>query len=181
MSIIEIIAVLFSLASVILTIKNKVWCWPVGIVGIFFYMILFLQHNIVGNAILQLLFIAQSVYGWYKWGEPSKYPIKWLDSGSRESLIGATGLLAVLFSIIIQNKGGQNPYLDGTTTALSIMAMLLMAYRKIESWILWMIADVIFIIFFYINGLYLSSGIYTVFLILAIFGLFEWRKSIKMG
>ena len=179
MSIIEIIAVVFSLISVILTVKNNVWCWPVGIVGIFFYMILFLQHNIMGNALLQLLFIAQSAYGWYKWGEPSKYPIKWLSGGSRESVVGATGLLVILFSIIIQNKGGQNPYLDGSTTALSIMAMLLMAYRKIDAWVLWIIADLIFIGFFYINGLYLSSGIYVIFLILATLGLFEWKKSIK--
>jgi len=194
MSIVEITAVVFSLLSVILTIKNNIWCWPVGIIGIIFYMILFYQHNIFGththtqhththththNMLLQTLFIVQSIFGWYNWNKPSKYPIKWLSGGSKESVLGITGLLIVLFSIIIKNKGGHSPYLDGTTTALSVVAMLLMAYRKIESWILWIIADIIFIIFFYINELYLSSGIYSVFLILAILGLFEWKKSIK--
>ena len=126
--------------------------------------------------LLQTLFIVQSIFGWYNWNKPSKYPIKWLSGGSKESVLGITGLLIVLFSIIIKNKGGHSPYLDGTTTALSVVAMLLMAYRKIESWILWIIADIIFIIFFYINELYLSSGIYSVFLILAILGLFEFRS-----
>ena len=179
MSIVEITAVVFSLLSVILTVKNNIWCWPVGIIGIIFYMILFYQHNIFGNMLLQTLFIVQSIFGWYNWNKPSKYPIKWLSGGSKESVLGITGLLIVLFSIIIKNKGGHSPYLDGTTTALSVVAMLLMAYRKIESWILWIIADIIFIVFFYINELYLSSGIYSVFLILAILGLFEWKKSIK--
>ena len=179
MNIIEVIAVLFSLASVILTVKNKVWCWPVGIIGIIFYTILFFQYNIIGNALLQFLFIGQSLYGWYNWNKPSKYPIKWVSKENRESILGATGLLAVLFSMIINNKGGQSPYFDGITTSLSIMAMLLMAYRKIDAWVIWIIADILFIIFFYINGLYLSSGIYAIFLILATLGLFEWRKSIK--
>lgn len=179
MSIIEIMAVLFSLASVILTIKNKVWCWPIGIIGTIFYMILFFQHNIIGNTLLQSIFIGQSLFGWYNWNKPSKYPIRWIDNNNRKIIMVMTAMIMVITSIVIQQRGGEYPYFDGTTTTLSIMSMILMAYRKVEAWILWIITDLIFIIFFYIKELYLSSGIYFIFLILATIGLLEWRKNIK--
>ena len=180
MSVIEIIAVLFSLASVFLTVKKSIWCWPVGIVGIIFYSILFYQHGIWGNMWLQALFIGQSILGWYNWNKPSKYPIKWIDTSNRTTVFGLTALLAALVYSITKNAGGQMPYFDGLTTSLSIVAMLLMAYRKIDNWLFWIAADIIFIGFFYSVGMYLSAIVYLVFLLLCIIGLIEWKKNIKM-
>lgn len=179
MSIIEIIAVVFSLLSVVLTVKNNILCWPVGIVGIVFYMILFAQNQIWGNMALQILFVVQSIVGWCNWNEKSKYPIKWISKESRWNLLAVSVLLFILFFMIIRNHGGKMPYFDGVTTTLSVMAMVLLSYRKIDTWIFWIITDVIFIWFFYINSLYLSSAVYLVFLVLAISGFLQWRKSIK--
>lgn len=180
MEIIEIIAVLFSLASVILTVKNNIWCWPIGIIGIIFYMILFGENQIWGNMYLQAIFICQSILGWYNWKKPSKYPIKYVALHDRLSIFGLTVILTMIISLIMMKIGGRMPYFDGLTTSLSIMAMILLAYRKIENWIYWIIADVIFIWFFYVNELYLSSGIYSIFLLLSISGLLKWRKSIRV-
>jgi nicotinamide mononucleotide transporter len=181
MNMIETIAVVFSFLSVILTIRNNIWCWPVGIIGVVFYMVLFEQNQIWGNMSLQVLFIIQSILGWYNWNKPSKYPIKWLSEGNRSSLFAMSVLFFLLMSIALENYGDKMPYFDASTTSLSIIGMVLLSYRKIESWIFWIIADAIFVWFFYINELYLSSIIYLIFLILAISGLLQWRKSIKVG
>lgn len=179
MSLIEILAVTFSLLSVILTVKNNIFCWPVGILGSIFYMYLFLQGNIYGNSLLQVVFIGQSVLGWYNWGNPSKYPIRWIDRNSLPTVILTSILLIIIISMTISENGGKMPLLDGITTSLSIMGIVLVSYRKIDSWIFWIITDLFFIYFFYINGLFLSSIIYFIFLILAIIGLFSWIKKVN--
>jgi len=180
MNIIEIIAVLFSLISVILTVKNNIWCWSTGIIGIIFYAIIFYQNQLWGNMSLQILFISQSMLGWYNWNRPSKYPTKWLQKKNRMLIFSTTSALAILVYIFTKGLGGKMPYFDGLTTSLSIMAMMLMAYRKIDNWILWIIVDIIFIWFFYTNALYLSSVVYFIFLLLSISGLLQWKKSIKV-
>lgn len=179
MNLIEIIAVLFSLSSVILTVKNNIWCWYTGLIGILFYSIIFYQNQLWGNMCLQGLFILQSLIGIFNWNKPIKYPTKWVEKQNRMLLFSGTSLLAVLVYIITKAMGGNMPYFDALTTSLSIMAMMLMAYRKIDNWILWIIVDVIFIWFFYTNGLYLSSIIYFIFLLLSISGLLQWKRSIK--
>lgn len=179
MNIIEIIAVIFSLLSVVLTIRNNIWCWFTGIIGIIFYSILFYQNQLWGNMSLQVLFISQSMLGWWNWNESSKYPIKWVKPENRQTVIVICILLFLLVSTISKNHGGKMPYFDGITTSLSIMGMVLLAYKKIDAWIFWIIADIIFIYLFYLSGLYLSSIIYSIFLILSILGLLQWRKSIK--
>lgn len=179
MNIIEIIAVVFSLISVILTVKNNIWCWYTGIIGIIFYSIIFYQNQLWGNMFVQSLFILQSILGIINWNKPIKYPTKWLDKRNRMITFSATSLLCVLIFIITKAMGGNMPYFDALTTSLSIMAMMLMAYRKIDNWILWIIVDVIFVWFFYTNGLYLSSIIYFIFLLLSISGLLKWKRSIR--
>jgi len=180
MNLIEIIAVLFSLSSVILTVKNNIWCWYTGLIGILFYSIIFYQNQLWGNMCLQGLFVLQSLLGIINWNKPIKYPTKWIDKKNRMVLFSGTSLLAVFVYIITKSADGHMPYFDALTTSLSIMAMMLMAYRKIDNWILWIIVDVIFVWFFYTNGLYLSSVIYFIFLLLSISGLLQWRKNIKM-
>lgn len=179
MNIIEIIAVIFSLVSVILTVKNNILCWYTGIIGIIFYSIIFYQNQLWGNMSLQGLFILQSILGIVNWNKPIKYPTKWIEKQNRMVLFSGTSLLAVLVFIITKSMGGNMPYFDALTTSLSIMAMMLMAYRKIDNWILWIIVDVIFVWFFYTNGLYLSSIIYFIFLLLSISGLIQWKRGIK--
>lgn len=174
---IEIIAVVFSLLSVVLSIKNNILTWPVGIVGIIFYTILFYQNEIWGNMNLQFLFILQSIHGWYNWGKPNKYKISWLENS--KNLISTTILLTIFVTIILLSINDKVPYFDGITTSLSIIGIILLSFRKIETWLYWVVADSIFVWFFITEKLYLSALVYFIFLLLAILGLKEWKKIIK--
>lgn len=126
---------------------------------------------------LQLLFVAQSLYGWYNWKKDRTIlPIEKLENHDVYLFAITTGLLSFFLSYILLMTGDKEPYLDGITTGLSIMATLLLIFKKIDNWYYWIIADVLYIYLFYSQGLYWSTGIYFVFLLLAISGLKTWKK-----
>ncbi len=172
---IEIFAVLFSLISVILTVISNKHCWTVGIIGIIFYAILFYQTALWGNFILQFLFLIQSGIGLYNWSKRDYRQPKFVKKYWK-LLISApiVYLISLAFTL---NFESTLPYLDALTTTFSIIAMYLIAKKKIEGWIFWILIDIIYVIMFFNLSLYLSSVIYFIFLILAISGLIKWIKN----
>lgn len=172
---IEFIAALFTIASVILTIKANKLCWPVGIVGIIFYMIIFYQHSLWSNFYLQFIFIIQSILGIINWNKSEKkLPITWVKN--KINIVIMILLIYPLFFYI--SKNGSMPHLDSITT-FSVIATGLLIYKKIDAWIFWLLVDIISVFMFYKSGLYLSMGIYVIFTITAIIGLKEWSMSKK--
>ena len=173
---IEIIAVTFSLLSVLFAVKNNIFTWPIGIIGMTFYGIFFYQNHIWGNMFLQIIFFIQSIYGWRKWDITNSNKIEWLEKKDRNILAISSFLLTIFITYILIITGDKSPYFDGITTSLSLIAMILLAKKKIDTWL---IVDILFVIFFLNEGNYLSSITYFVFLILAITGLKQWKRNIK--
>jgi nicotinamide mononucleotide transporter len=176
---IEIIASVFSLLSVIFAVKNNILTWPLAIVGVTFYSIFFYQNHIWGNMFLQIPFFVQSIYGWSKWDVIKNTKVEWLEKRDRNILVISSLLLTTLITSVLIMTGDKSPYFDGITTSLSLIAMTLLAKRKIDTWFYWIIADILFVAFFLNEEQYLSSITYFVFLILAITGLKQWKKNIK--
>ena len=177
---IEIIAVIFSLLSVVFAVKNNILTWPFAIVGVTFYGIFFYQNHIWGNMFLQIPFLFQSIYGWTKWDETNEIKVEQLEKHDRNILAISSFLLTTLITFTLIMTGDKSPYFDGITTSLSLIAMTLLAKKKIDNWQYWITADFLFVIFFLNEEDYLSSITYFVFLILAITGLKQWKKNIKM-
>jgi len=178
---IEIVAVAASLLCVLLTIYKNKLCWPVGIVGILAYMWIFYQNGHMGNTALQLVFLGQSFLGWYNWHYNVKKEFKFFNKILtntnykkilKYSLIFNALLLSFLFSI-----GGTDPVLDSISTALSLTGMLMLAYKKYQAWYLWILADIIYVIMFALNGELLLMSNYIIFLGLATWGLFKWKRE----
>jgi nicotinamide mononucleotide transporter len=176
---VESIAVIFSLLSVILTTKKNQLCWPVGIIGVIFYGYIFYQNRDWSNLLLQFFFIIQSIYGWINWNKSETKNISSLETYERFNLIITS--FVVFFCLFLTNKvfSGSFTELDALTSTLSIFGMLLLSKSKIEAWFFWILADMIYIYFFFLNQLYLSSILYFIFLILATYGYFNWEKQIK--
>jgi nicotinamide mononucleotide transporter len=178
-NLVEIIAVIFSLLSVVFAVKNNILTWPFAIVGVTFYGIFFYQNHIWGNMFLQIPFIIQSIYGWTKWDEINEIKVEQLEKHDRNILAISSFLLTTFITFILIMTGDKSPYFDGITTSLSLIAMALLAKKKIDTWLYWITADFLFVIFFLNEEDYLSSITYFVFLILAITGLKQWKKNIK--
>jgi nicotinamide mononucleotide transporter len=171
----EKIAVLFSLLSVILTTRKNALCWPVGIVGVIAYGYIFYQNRDWSNFLLQFFFILQSILGWLNWNK-SETSVSSLETHERFRFI--IGSFVVFFCLFIVNKvfSGSFTELDALTATLSIFGMFLLSKSKIEAWFFWILADIIYIYFFFLNQLYLSSALYFLFLILTTYGYFNWKK-----
>ena len=167
----ESIAVIFSLLSVWFTSKENKLCWPVGILGVIGFMIIFYQTKDWGNFFLQFVFLFQSIKGWLNWNENELKITNW----SLNDKI----LISILSPIILTLFYTNLELLDSVTTTLSLIGLYLLTNKRLQSWFFWIIADLLYIILFYQNQLYLSSGLYFIFLILTTYGFINWKKEIK--
>ena len=181
MNITEVFAVLFLLLSVGFAVKNNILTWPTGIISNVIYMYIFYNLNIFGNTFIQAVFILQSIDGWYKWKHNNTRKISELDTMDLTKTIIATVVLSFLVYFFLVLTDSKSPILDSSTTAISIMGVILLSLKKVESWYFWILTDIIYIWFFIKEGLYLSSLTYIIILILAIIGLIQWEKDLKMA
>ncbi len=132
--------------------------------------------------LLQVVFILQGLYGWYNWKysteREKELNVSYLNNLQRILYVAGTLLFAFLWSYILINyTNASTPYVDALVSTISLTANWLMAKKKTDNWVLWIIADMIYVVLFWYKELYLSSGIYFVFLLLAIKGLIDWNKK----
>jgi nicotinamide mononucleotide transporter len=180
----EIFAVVFGLVSVLLTIRESIWCWPTGIISVTLYVLVFYKAKLYGETGLQIVFIALQVYGWYEWlrgGEgKTELHITRLQFGqaARLALIAFAG--TTLMGYLLGAKTDASlPFLDSTVTVLSLLAQWMLAKKLLENWLVWIAVDVLSIGIYFYKGLYISTMLYATFLALATFGFIGWRKTLK--
>jgi nicotinamide mononucleotide transporter len=186
---IEYIAVIFTLACVYYTIKNKVVAWPLGIVGVSAYLWLFYSIDLYAEVVTQIVFLGQSFYGWYNWmkvGDKPAAPITRLFSEVDTKMVyhitsvvlGATLLVYWLIMALYYNgiiTQPSVPIIDSFTTATSLVANYYLAKRYIENWYLWIFVDLIYVGMFFYKEVYLTAGLYLLFFFMAIQGYRKWK------
>jgi nicotinamide mononucleotide transporter len=181
----EIVADLTGLASVWLVVRGNIWTWPWGIVSVILFWWVFQSQRLFANAGLQIFcFLPLSVYGWWAWQKlgpthNNDLPIATISLQGRAGWALATVGFSILMSLWMSAIHDASPILDGTTTAISIVAQYLQARKWFENWILWILADVIYLYLFPSQHLYITSALYFLFLILATRGAFEWSKIMR--
>jgi nicotinamide mononucleotide transporter len=194
MSYVEFIGTILYLWSVWLIAKRNILTWAVGIVSVLLYMILFYQIRLYSDTIEQIYYLGASVYGWWVWNKSPKDDGQITDvkySNSRNLILWVifTGIISVIFGYFMSQvhlffpmifpEAASFPYLDAITTIMSFSAMWLMAKKKIESWIYWIIVDVIGIWLYFVKDVKFLSLLYLILLIMAVNGLRMWHKSIQ--
>ncbi|MCB9233716.1 MAG: nicotinamide mononucleotide transporter [Bacteroidia bacterium] len=184
----ELTAVLFSLACVVLSMRRHILNWPAGLIGVSAYFLLFFQAKLYADMGLQVIFFVQGIYGWINWQQSQKaeqqteVPIARLSLRGRIIYLGAMGGgITGLYFALRHFTDAAMPLWDTTASVSSLTANWLMARRVVESWILWILADILYIGLFMNRELYLSSGIYVVFLGLSTWGLLRWMKELKQS
>jgi nicotinamide mononucleotide transporter len=182
----EVLAVVFSLVCVLLTIKENIWQWLVGIFGVIFYIVVFYQAKLYANMWLQVVFIVLQLYGWYEWlyGGKGKTELKISRSSLQLNFlmvvlaIAGTTAMGYGFAKFTDNE---NPFVDSAVTVLSLIAQWMLAKKYLENWLFWILVNVLTISMSLSHKpmLLLTAGLYALFFILAILGFLEWRKSYK--
>lgn len=192
MSYVELIGTLLYLWSVWLISRRRLLTWPVGIVSVLLYMVLFYQIQLYSDTIEQLYYLGASIYGWVFWNRSSRDKDQIIDVAysNRRAIIfwiSITGVVSILVGILMGKihlflpllfpEAASFPFLDAVTTIMSFTAMWLMAKKKIESWLYWIVVDVIGIWLYFIKDVKLISLLYVILLVMAINGLRSWHKA----
>jgi nicotinamide mononucleotide transporter len=180
----EAIAVVFGLLSVWYAKKANILVYPTGIVSVLIYVYICYYAGLYADMGINFFYFIVSIYGWYKWTKKDDFA-QVLPIG-RCAVAGHIwgGVLTIVLFVILQYilrefTDSTVPYWDSFTTAIFIVGMLLMALKKIENWIYWIIGDLVSIPLYFHKELLLTSFQYFVFLILAVMGYLAWREKLK--
>ena len=181
----EILAVIFGIASVWYAKKESIWVYPTGIISTAIYVYICYQFTLYGDLIINIYYTLMSIYGWYMWTRLIKGDHIEITKSSRKDLIKALGIFisTAAFVIVVYlyyNRFDRiTDYFDTFTTGIFFAAMWMMANKKIEHWLLWIGGNIISIPLYFIKGLGFSGIQFTIFLGLAILGYIEWKKSLN--
>ena len=179
---IEITAVASGLLCVWLTTRQNIWCWPVGLVMVALYIVIFWQAKLYSDMGLQVVYVGLQVFGWHQWlrGGPrqSRLEVRRVSAVPAFAwAIGATACIVALGYVMHTKTDAALPYWDAVTTVLSLVAQVWMARKVLESWAIWIVVDVLSIGIYAVKGLHLTAGLYAVFLVLAVMGFVAWKRS----
>jgi nicotinamide mononucleotide transporter len=180
----EMTAVVFGLLSVIYTIRQSMWCWPTGLINVILYVLIFFRAALYSDVVLQVIYVPLQLYGWYHWlrGNPNgpDLPITRLTSFAVCIWTAVAVNLIVLDGYIMQRYfNAALPYWDAAIAVLSLIAQYLLARKVLENWLIWIAVDILALGVYTAKGLYLTTGLYGVYLILATIGLIAWLKSFQ--
>lgn len=184
--VLEIVAVLFGFLSVWFSKQNKVLVFPTGMISTSIFVYLLFQWGLLGDMMINGYYFIMSVYGWYIWTR--KVDASHVTPISRATTLekkqsGLIFLATIIFVFIVyyyNNKWTSwTAYVDTLTTAIFFVGMWLMARRKIENWIYWIIGDIISVPLYLYKGLAFTAFQYLGFTFIAIYGYIAWKKHLS--
>ena len=179
---IEIAATVFGLFCVWFAIRQNILCWPTGLIQVLLFIVIFYRVKLYSDLILHVIYVFMQIYGWYHWlrggSERGELSVTTFPASIMTfwAIVGAVGTASWGFLMGTWTDAAL-PYADAFTTVMSLIAQWLMARKKLESWYFWIAVDVVAIFVYAYKELYFTTGLYSVFLILAVSGLLAWRKS----
>ena len=189
MSYLECFGTLTGLVTVWLAAKANIWTWPTGLVNNVAFFVIFYRVQLYSDMFLQVYFFGVSLYGWWNWHrQPVRANKNVTVLPARQRVLLA---LLTLLSVGILGYGmsrihgyfprvfpqpASYPYADAFTAVLSVVATVLMADKRLECWILWILVDVASVGLYAVKGIHLISLEYAVFLGICSVGLFQWTK-----
>ena len=197
----ETFATVLGIMSVFFSIKKNIWVYPTGIISTVIYVYLLFIAGLLGDCMINVYYSIMSVYGWILWNKNSEdqihVDVSWAKK--KEWMMAAMLFILSIFLVMIiyyykpyidNHFSSQNiefgfyhldwaNWLDVFTTSVFLVGMWLMAKRRIENWVFWILGDLISIPMYIYKGYGITSVQYLVFTIMAIIGYVNWKKSFK--
>jgi len=176
---VEWTAAAFGVANIALLVWRSVWNYAFGMVMVALYIIVFFGQRLYAESGLQVFFFLAQAYGWWLWvkvgDKHDRVPVRWLDPMSRAVWAIATAAISLNLGWIEHRfTAATMPYADSAIAGASVAAQLLLAFRRVENWVLWIAIDVGSILLYINRGLYPTAGLYGGMLVMSIVGLREW-------
>ena len=178
----EGIAAAFGVVSVFLSTRQNIWSWPTAIINVTLYTIVFYEGRLYGQMGLQTVYLVLSVYGWYQWLHGGEQKTELHVSRASPRLLATLAVLNlvawVALAAILRQTDAALPWLDALLTTTSLIAQWMMTRKILQNWLLWIAVDIVYVPMFISQHLYATALLYAAFLVLAVMGFVEWRRSI---
>ncbi len=182
----ETIAFLLGVANIVLLARRSIWNFPFGLAMVAVYFVIFREARLYSDAWLQVFFFAAQGLGWWMWaragGLAKEVSVSWMDWKSRAfALVLVAGSSAGIGWAMARWTDAALPYADAAIAGGSVVAQVLLAMRRVENWVLWIAVDVLSVGVYISRSLYLTAGLYVVFLVLSAEGYRAWTKAAREG
>jgi len=180
----EIVGTVFGLLSVWYSVRKSIWTWPTGLINVVLFLVMFYQVKLYAELITYGAFFGLGVYGWWEWSrdaDRAELPVMRTPARVSAVLVAIAVIWAPLQGYVLQRYTDASlPYWDSVITVLSLLAQWMMARKYLENWWLWIAVDVLGIGVYQAKGLYVTAGLYAVFLVLATYGLIAWARAVHV-
>lgn len=178
----EVLAVILSLAMVILNLRVNPWAWPLAMSASALYGILFHHYGLYGEAALQGMFIIVSVWGWWQWlwgrdAQQQKLTVRSLPRTQWWKGLSFWALTWLLIGAYLDRQTDSTvPYWDALPTAGSLLGQWWLARKWTDNWLVWLSVNLVSVALFAYKLMWLTAGLYLIFTVLSVMGWFAWRR-----
>lgn len=162
-------------------VKASIWLWLTGIVMPAIYTVVFFENGLYADFAIQVYYIGAALYGFLLWefGKKNKYgdELRIVHTTERQAvwLCAITVALFVpIYWILTTYTDSSVPFWDSVTTAMSFVALWMLAKKHVEQWIAWIIIDIISTGLYFYKGIYFTSILYGVYTVVAFYGYRKW-------
>lgn len=185
-SLLEVSAVVFAVAYLVLAIGQIVWCWPAAIVSVTLSFVLFYDAKLYMETALQVFYLAMGVYGWFQWVRGGRsgdgVAVQWWTWRKHAAALGTIALLSAAFGAVLdRTTDAALPYADSFTTVAAVAATYMVAKKVIENWIYWFVIDTVSVYLYFDRDLPLYAALFVFYLVLIVIGyrawLADWRSQ----
>ena len=176
----DILGVTIGLIYLILEYKASIWMWFVGFLMQSLGIVLYYQKGLYADCCMEFYYLAMTIYGFIAWmrhKQKANLPIRHMPFRLVFIWMGVASAIWVAIYFLLSRYTNSNvPVLDAFTTALSIVGIWALARKYLEQWFVWIVVDVVTCGLYFYKGIPFKASLYGVYVIIAVFGYFKWRK-----
>ncbi|MBR5135622.1 MAG: nicotinamide mononucleotide transporter [Rikenellaceae bacterium] len=180
----EIAGVIVGLIYLWLEYRASVWLWAASIVMPAIYIFIYAESGFYADMGINIYYLVASIYGWAAWlrrGDDEQ-PLK-ITHTPRKMILPLTVVCAsamvVITYVLVNYTDSTVPYGDSFTTALSIVALYMLARKQAEQWLVWLVVDAVSCALYIYKGIHLTAALYGLYTVLAWIGYRRWIKMIE--
>lgn len=182
MSPLELFGTIFGFINIYLLVRRSVWNFPAAIAMVSCVGVVLFEARLYAEAGLQVFFFVVNLWGWWLWSRvkdaADQVPVGWLGWPARIAWLAATIVVSVAMGLALHRwTNAVLPMIDSAVAGMSITAQLLLSFRRIENWYLWIVIDLVSIGLYTVRALPLLALLYVGFLAMSVLGQSEWMQA----
>ena len=183
-SLLELVAVVFAVAYLVLAVKENSLCWYAAGISTLIFLFIFWDVKLYMESGLQIYYLAMAFYGWYQWRGAQTETVslrvsKWRAKQHVVALALIATLTFVSGSLLNSGTDANLPYLDSFTTWASVVTTFMVARKILENWLYWLVIDSVSIYLYLDRELYFTSLLFAIYIVIIFFGWFAWNRSYR--